>query len=105
MRMRKWVRSWVVQVGVAGAAVAVVLTAPFASPNPASAKVVIADLSMANPNVYLEVGYAWGRNRPTVLLVRDVKELRFDVASYRCIVYRSIRELESLLSRELERLG
>jgi hypothetical protein len=70
-----------------------------------TAKVVIADLSMANPNVYLEVGYAWGRNRPTVLLVRDVKELRFDVASYRCIVYRSIRELESLLTRELERLG
>jgi hypothetical protein len=70
-----------------------------------TAKVVIADLSMANPNVYLEVGYAWGRGRPTVLLVRDVKELRFDVASYRCIAYRSIRDLEALLSRELERLG
>ena len=70
-----------------------------------TAKVVIADLSMANPNVYLEVGYAWGRGRPTVLLVRDVKELRFDVASYRCIVYRSIRDLETLLTRELERLG
>ncbi|HZI16157.1 MAG TPA: hypothetical protein VE153_37680 [Myxococcus sp.] len=70
-----------------------------------SAKVVIADLSMANPNVYLEVGYAWGRGRPTVLLVRDVKELRFDVASYRCIVYRSIRELEAQLTRELERLA
>jgi hypothetical protein len=70
-----------------------------------TAKVVIADLSMANPNVYLEVGYAWGRGRPTVLLVRDVKELRFDVAAYRCIVYRSIRELEAMLTRELERLG
>jgi hypothetical protein len=70
-----------------------------------TAKVVIADLSMANPNVYLEVGYAWGRGRPTVLLVRDVKELRFDVASYRCIIYRSIRDLETLLTRELERLG
>jgi hypothetical protein len=70
-----------------------------------TAKVVIADLSMANPNVYLEVGYAWGRGRPTVLLVRDVKELRFDVASYRCIVYRSIRDLEALLTRELERLS
>ncbi|NMO21158.1 hypothetical protein HPC49_28695 [Pyxidicoccus fallax] len=70
-----------------------------------TAKVVIADLSMANPNVYLEVGYAWGKGRPTLLLVRDVRELRFDVASYRCIVYRSIRELETLLARELERLG
>lgn len=70
-----------------------------------TAKVIIADLSMANPNVYLEVGYAWGRGRPTILMVRDVRELRFDVASYRCIVYRSIRELETLLTRELERLG
>jgi len=70
-----------------------------------TAKVVIADLSMANPNVYLEVGYAWGRGRPTVLLVRDLKELRFDVASYRCIIYKSIRDLETLLTRELERLG
>ncbi|MEW5740772.1 MAG: hypothetical protein AB1938_17725 [Myxococcota bacterium] len=70
-----------------------------------SAKVVIADLSMANPNVYLEVGYAWGRGRPTVLLVRDVKELRFDVASYRCLVYRNIRDLETLLTRELATLS
>ncbi|AKF81320.1 hypothetical protein SAMN05443572_10714 [Myxococcus fulvus] len=69
-----------------------------------TAKVVIADLSLANPNVYLEVGYAWGKGRPTLLLVRDVRELRFDVASYRCIVYRNIRELETLLTRELERL-
>ncbi|QRN92957.1 hypothetical protein JRI60_27510 [Archangium violaceum] len=69
-----------------------------------TAKVVIADLSMANPNVYLEVGYAWGRGRPTILLVRDVKELRFDVASYRCLVYKNIRDLESQLTREMQRL-
>lgn len=69
-----------------------------------SARVVIADLSLANPNVYLEVGYAWGRGTPTVLLVRDVKELKFDVASYRCVVYSSIRDLEARLAQELERL-
>ncbi|MDX2011352.1 MAG: hypothetical protein SFW67_14220 [Myxococcaceae bacterium] len=69
-----------------------------------SARVVIADLSTANPNVYLEVGYAWGKGRPTILLVRDVKELRFDVQGHRCLVYRSIRELETLLAAELGRL-
>ncbi len=69
-----------------------------------SAKVVIADLSSANPNVYLEVGYAWGRGKPTILAVRDVKELRFDVQAHRCLVYRSIRELESQLGAELKRL-
>lgn len=70
-----------------------------------TAKVVIADLSTANPNVYLEVGYAWGRSKPTILLVRDVSELRFDVQGHRCLIYRSIRELESLLSQELKRLS
>jgi hypothetical protein len=60
---------------------------------------------MANPNVYLEVGYAWGRGRPTILLVRDLKELKFDVAAYRCLVYRNIRDLETQLSRELQHLG
>lgn len=70
-----------------------------------TAKVVIADLSMANPNVYLEVGFAWGRGRPTILLVRDVKELKFDVAGHRCLIYKSIRELETQLSRELQHLG
>ncbi len=70
-----------------------------------TARVVIADLSTANPNVYLEVGYAWGKARPTILLVRDVKELRFDVQAHRCLVYRSIRELESSLAGELRRLA
>ncbi len=70
-----------------------------------SARVVIADLSMANPNVYLEVGYAWGRGRPTILLVRDLKELRFDVQGYRCLAYSSIRHLEQLLTAELASLG
>lgn len=69
-----------------------------------SAAVVVAELTGANANVYLEVGYAWGRNRPTILLVRDPKELRFDVRGQRCIVYGSIRELEQSLRRELEQL-
>ncbi len=69
-----------------------------------SARVVIADLSMMNPNVYLEVGYAWGRGRPVILLVRDIKELRFDVQGHRCLVYQNIRQLENLLTTELARL-
>jgi len=66
-----------------------------------TAKVVVAELSGANPNVYLEVGYAWASKVPTVLLVRDVNELRFDVKGHRCLVYKTIRELETLLTSEL----
>ncbi len=68
-----------------------------------TAAVVIADLTTANPNVYLEVGYAWGRGRPTILLVQDVKDLRFDVQSQRCLVYDRIIDLTRLLTNELQR--
>jgi hypothetical protein len=69
-----------------------------------SASLVIAELSDANPNVYLEVGYAWGRARPTVLLVRDASQLKFDVRGQRCLVYRKIKDLEDSLRTELDNL-
>jgi len=69
-----------------------------------SSSLVIADLSNANPNVYLEVGYAWGCGRPTVLLCRDATELKFDVKSQRCLVYRKIKDLEQALRTELANL-
>jgi hypothetical protein len=33
--------------------------------------------------------------------VRDLEELRFDVKGHRCLVYKSIRDLETLLAKEL----
>lgn len=70
-----------------------------------TAAVVIADLTGANPNVYLELGYAWGLDVPTVLLVRESDDLRFDVRGQRCLVYSAIRDLEAKLARELIGLG
>ena len=70
----------------------------------ASAALVVADLSSANPNVYLEVGYAWGRGVNTVLIVAEGDELKFDVRSQRCLIFRSIRHLEELLTVELTAL-
>ncbi|MGZ9166811.1 MAG: hypothetical protein ACXW4U_16685, partial [Anaerolineales bacterium] len=65
------------------------------------ASLIIADLSMANANVYLEVGYAWGLGIPTMLIVQDAQELKFDVKGQKCIIYSGIRELEEKLSKEL----
>ena len=69
-----------------------------------SASLVIADLSYANPNVYLEVGYAWGLNVPTVLIVQDADDLKFDVSGQRCLTYTKIMDLEEALSKELQSL-
>jgi len=71
-----------------------------------TAELLVADLSGANPNVYLEVGYAWGKGLPTVLLASDEKDLLFDVRGQRCLVYQnSIRVLEQLLTAELGKLA
>lgn len=69
-----------------------------------SASVVVADLTEANPNVYLEVGYAWGCGVRTVLLVKKSVELKFDVKTRRCLEYKRIKDLEEALSRELTNL-
>lgn len=66
-----------------------------------SASLVIADLTNANPNVYLEVGYAWGAGIPTVLLAQEQDHLKFDVKGQRCILYGRIKELEEKLKSEL----
>ena len=65
---------------------------------------VIADLTTANPNVYLEVGYAWGLRKKTVLLIKNTKELKFDTQGQRCLLYSTIKDLETKLKNELTNL-
>jgi hypothetical protein len=69
-----------------------------------TAKLVVADLTDANPNVYLEVGYAWGVGVPTVLIVRGADHLKFDVRGQRCLTYKKIKDLEASLTSELKSL-
>jgi hypothetical protein len=71
----------------------------------ARASLLVADLSTANPNVYLEVGYAWGKGIPTVLLARVPPKLQFDVSGQRCLTYSSIFQLEQSLTAELKALN
>ncbi len=66
------------------------------------ANFVVADLSNANPNVYLEVGFAWGLDKPTIFVIDDIDSLKFDVNSQRCLTYDSIKELEETLFKEID---
>lgn len=67
--------------------------------------IVIADLTEDNPNVYLEVGYAWGRGKPTILLERSGTQAKFDVSGQKWLIYDRIKDLEEKLKRELDGLG
>jgi hypothetical protein len=68
------------------------------------AKLVVADLTGSNANVFLEVGFAWGNGVPTVLICQKGEELKFDVQNQRCLYYTTIKELEEKLGSELENL-
>jgi hypothetical protein len=70
----------------------------------ASAQIVVADLSEANPNVYLEIGYAWGVLVPCLLVCNKKSELLFDVRGQKVLLYSSIKDLQGKLTRELAAL-
>jgi len=66
-----------------------------------TASLVIADLSESRPNVYLEVGYAWGRSVPVIFVAKKNQRLEFDVMNHRCVFYGNFRkfaeDLETLI--------
>jgi hypothetical protein len=69
-----------------------------------SARLLVALLDSANPNVYLEVGYAWGVATPTVLAAHQGEPLPFDVRGERVLLYDRIYRLRDMLRDELARL-
>ncbi|HEX4588802.1 MAG TPA: hypothetical protein VH120_02655 [Gemmataceae bacterium] len=71
-----------------------------------AAEFVIADLTLEKPNVYLEVGYAWGVNKPVMLIARDGQRLHFDLSHHKCVFYKTIGKLaEALEKTVLEMFG
>ena len=66
-----------------------------------SAGFMIADLTHARPNVYLEVGFAWGSGIPVVFLAKQGEQVHFDVSTHKCIYYTNHvhlkRQLEEIL--------
>jgi hypothetical protein len=69
-----------------------------------SATLVVADMTGANPNVYLEVGFAWGKDVPTLLVAKKGEELQFDVKTHRCLYYKNISDLRRQLSQVMSEL-
>jgi hypothetical protein len=71
-----------------------------------NAEFVVADLSLEKPNVYLEIGYAWGMNKRVILVAREGQRLHFDLSHHKCLFYKTIGKLaESLEKSVLEIFG
>ena len=70
------------------------------------AKVVIAEITVPNQNVFYELGYAHAKNKPTILLAEKGRELPFDVHGYRCLFYENSiggkQKLEDGLRKHLQ---
>jgi nucleoside 2-deoxyribosyltransferase len=62
---------------------------------------VIADLSLERPNVYLEVGFAWGLQRPVILIAREGQRLHFDLSHHKCLFYKTIGKLAEALEKTI----
>ena len=69
-------------------------------------KVIIAEITPRNPNVYFEVGYAHACNKPTILIAEKGTDIPFDVSPFRVLLYENSiggrTRLEEGLSRHLE---
>lgn len=69
----------------------------------AEAKIVVAEITAPNQNVFYELGYAHALNKPTILLAQRGKELPFDIRSYRVIFYDDSIGGKPALERNLQK--
>ena len=69
-------------------------------------KIIIADISPVNANVFYEVGFAHALNKPTILIAEKETKLPFDVSSFRTLFYENTiggkRKLEEGLKRHID---
>jgi hypothetical protein len=71
-----------------------------------SARVVLAELTGQNPNVFYELGLCHAIGKDAILLAQDIKWVPFDVRHRRTIIYtptpRGCKQLEEVLGKTLE---
>lgn len=69
-------------------------------------RLVIADLTTKNPNVFYEVGIAHALGKAVILLTQSLDDVPFDLRHIRCIIYqntcRGFEKLKSDLGKTLD---
>lgn len=69
-----------------------------------SSSLIIGVLTDSNPNVYLEIGYAMGKNKPSLFLIKKGDIPKFDLQGFRNFVYENedLKSLEETLMKQLQ---
>jgi hypothetical protein len=62
---------------------------------------IIADVTLPNPNVFYEVGYAHAAGTPTILVSRSGQKPPFDLQSFNHVFYESIVDLRDKLEKRI----
>ncbi len=68
-----------------------------------NARVVVIELTNADPGVYLQLGYAWGKGIPTILLLKEDEKFYFEIPA-EVIRYQKIRDVDTAISEALDKL-
>jgi hypothetical protein len=72
------------------------------------AKIIVADLTGRNPNVFYEVGIAHTLNKTVLLLAQNIEDVPFDLRHRRVLLYeyspRGCKKLENEISKNINSL-
>ena len=76
---------------------------PFIIKSLVKARIVIANISGRNPNVFYELGIAHALSKPTIIISRNLSDASFDVRTKQIILYHDSSELKESLRLALAR--
>lgn len=65
------------------------------------ARIVIANVSSRNPNVFYELGVAQALGKQTILIAERLQGVPFDIANQRILIWQNKQELEKTLTESL----
>ncbi|TOB98789.1 hypothetical protein CGJ93_24475, partial [Vibrio parahaemolyticus] len=66
-----------------------------------SSKLVVANISGRNPNVFYELGIAHALGKDVILISRSEKDITFDLSSSQIIIYQDKEDLNSSINEWL----
>jgi hypothetical protein len=71
----------------------------------AKSRLIIANISSRNPNVYYELGIAQAMDKPTILVSRNISEVPFDIKTRRILIYEDQSQLKRQLIEMIARVS